>query len=69
MASRSFNMITFTFAAAALVVGLVALARPAGSRPPAAQVEQAPALATGTAEAVRAVDVPNVARDPSLVPP
>lgn len=70
MASRPFGMITFTFAAAALVVGLVALARPAGSRSPAGQEEPTalPAV-TPTAEPAREVDIPNVARDASLVPP
>jgi nitrite reductase (NO-forming) len=63
-------MISISLAAAALVVGLVALARPAGSRPVAGTP-----MATGiapsvspTAEPPRPLDVPNVARDPSILP-
>ncbi len=67
MINRGVNMIALSVAAAALVVGLIALA--GGGRAPAEGVPAAVPTAVHTVEAARPVDIANVVRDPSDVPP
>lgn len=67
MINRGVNMIAISVAAAALAVGLIALA--GGGRAPAAGVPAAAPTAVHTVEAARPVDLANVVRDPSDVPP
>jgi nitrite reductase (NO-forming) len=70
MSSRSVNILTIGLAAAALVVAGVALVRSAGAGQAAGPVPAAttPSAASPTLEPARPVDVPNVARDPSILP-